>query len=225
MQQYETIFFDLGGTLIYPDFAFLKARFSTLGLQLEEEHFFYAVSKASQSIDGYLTQNPHSTDSDRVPVYLKSLLQELGFTGGVDSFIEHIILPRHYETNFWNYCPDTIKPFLEKLSNSYKLGIISNSDGRVTEILKSFALEQLFDTIIDSHIVKCEKPNPKIFHIACEKIETPPEKCLYIGDIFSIDILGAQGAGMEAILLDATGKQREECKTIESIFDLQLVLN
>jgi FMN phosphatase YigB (HAD superfamily) len=35
-----------------------------------------------------------------------------------------------------------------------------------------------------------------------------PQQSLYVGDIYSIDFLGAQGAGMRAVLVDLAGAYR-----------------
>ena len=56
--------------------------------------------------------------------------------------------------------------------------------------------------IIDSHVVGVAKPDPRIFQIALERLGVAPDQSRFAGDIFSIDILGARAAGIEARLID-----------------------
>ena len=63
-------------------------------------------------------------------------------------------------------------------------------------------LAKFFDVIIDSQVVGVEKPNPKIFQLALEALNAPPEETLYAGDIYSIDMLGARAAGIAGKLID-----------------------
>lgn len=221
----RAIIFDMGGTLLYPDFPFLQQKFSLMGMRLQEDHFYYAVSRAGQEVDLFLQKHPESNDKDRVPVFLTALLNELGFVGAVDSFVTNILLPHHSQNNFWNYCPPAVKFVLQNLHKSYPLAVVSNSDGRVAELLKMQGIEQYFADVIDSAVVGLEKPDPAIFRLSCKNLGQQPEHCLYVGDIYSIDMPGALQIGMQTVLIDATEKKRQDCRVIPSIHNLELILN
>jgi putative hydrolase of the HAD superfamily len=47
-----------------------------------------------------------------------------------------------------------------------------------------------------------EKPDPRIFHLALERMQTSAETAVYIGDVPSVDIAGARAAGVAPVLLD-----------------------
>ncbi len=51
------------------------------------------------------------------------------------------------------------------------------------------------------------KPAPAFFHAACADLGVPPARCLMIGDDVEADVLGALGAGLQALLV-RTGKCR-----------------
>ena len=110
---------------------------------------------------------------------------------------------------------------LATLQQNYKLAIISNSDGRAAAKAAHYGIAPYLDFIIDSHVVGIEKPDPRIFMLACQKLGLPVESCYYVGDIYSIDVVGAQKAGLHPILIDMTQTPREDCRVISSIFDLQ----
>jgi putative hydrolase of the HAD superfamily len=85
------------------------------------------------------------------------------------------------------------------------MGVISNSDGTVGKLLEELDLAQYFESVTDSHVCGCEKPSPQIFQIALNTLKVNPEQAIYIGDVYSVDFLGARGVGMSALLMDAAG--------------------
>lgn len=43
------------------------------------------------------------------------------------------------------------------------------------------------------------KPDPRLFWHACETMGTVPESCLYVGDAYDVDVVGAHAAGMPMV--------------------------
>jgi putative hydrolase of the HAD superfamily len=218
MHRSQAIIFDLGGTLLYPDFPFLQSILKGGGQPISENQFLLALSKASNRIDTY-TQA--TTDASRVPVYIKYLLEELQVREKIEELVEGVILPRHQTVNFWNYLLEGTLALLATLQQHYKLAIISNSDGRAAAKAAQYGIAPYLDFIIDSHVVGIEKPDPRIFLLACQRLNLPVESCYYVGDIYSIDVVGAHKAGLHPILIDLTQTPRGDCRIISSIFDLQ----
>jgi putative hydrolase of the HAD superfamily len=66
-------------------------------------------------------------------------------------------------------------------------------------------LRPYFHFVLDSRLVGVEKPDPRIFQIALDQVGISPAEALYIGDLYSIDVVGSRAAGMHAILLDPAG--------------------
>jgi putative hydrolase of the HAD superfamily len=79
---------------------------------------------------------------------------------------------------------------------------ISNSNGTVATILEGLGLGRHLDFVIDSSRVGVEKPDPRIFRIALERAGVTAAEAVYVGDLYSIDVIGARAAGMTAILMD-----------------------
>ena len=84
-------------------------------------------------------------------------------------------------------------------------GVISNSNGSVRSILEETGLAAHLDFIIDSSVVGVEKPDPRIFHLGLREAGVAPAEAAYVGDLYSVDVLGARAAGLEGILLDPGG--------------------
>ena len=69
-----------------------------------------------------------------------------------------------------------------------------------------------------------EKPDARIFALALERLEAVAAESLYVGDIFSIDIEGANGAGLSAILLDPLDRYAASCQRVRCLRDLLALL-
>jgi putative hydrolase of the HAD superfamily len=115
---------------------------------------------------------------------------------------------------------------LLRLAQKYRLGVISNADGKIAQVLERSRIADCFEVIIDSGIVGLEKPHPAIFAAALQALGSDPSESLYVGDIYSVDYLGAKTAGMSAILMDVGGAYRErEWQRVESLEQLELSLH
>jgi putative hydrolase of the HAD superfamily len=83
--------------------------------------------------------------------------------------------------------------------------VVSNSDGRAEWHLEQCGVREGIEFVVDSHLVGVEKPDPRIFHIALERLGVAAGRALYVGDIRSVDEAGAREAGMRFVLLDPHG--------------------
>jgi putative hydrolase of the HAD superfamily len=104
----------------------------------------------------------------------------------------------------------------------YRLGVVSNADGRVAELLQRLGLAELVEFVIDSHVVGVSKPDPRIFRMGADRFGLEPEQCLYVGDLYAIDVLGARAAGLQPLLLDPFGRlaQWDDVDRIASVAEL-----
>ncbi|MDY7049814.1 MAG: HAD-IA family hydrolase [Microcystis panniformis WG22] len=82
-----------------------------------------------------------------------------------------------------------------------ELGIISNFDSRIYQVLAELGLEYFFRSITISSQTGAAKPDPEIFQIALEKHDCPPAQAWHIGDSKKEDYQGAKALGMEAFLI------------------------
>ena len=86
------------------------------------------------------------------------------------------------------------------------MGIISNGSPDVQyRKLKTLGIKHLFDCILLSEKVGIRKPDPKIFWKATTSLAKEPEECLYVGDSYERDVLGAKKAGMRACWFNPRG--------------------
>ena len=106
------------------------------------------------------------------------------------------------ESEAWAIFPET-KDVLKSLKEkNYRLGIISNFDSRVYDVMNNLEIHEYFDTFVISSEAGHAKPDPGIYHIALNEIGSDPKECLHIGDNIHNDFHGPRALGIQALVLD-----------------------
>jgi putative hydrolase of the HAD superfamily len=94
---------------------------------------------------------------------------------------------------------DNSKKVVSKLSEKYKLGIISNGLAETQyRKLDSLGMKNSFQCILISEETGILKPESKIFWQAAEKLGCQVNECLYVGNSYNGDVVGSKEAGMLA---------------------------
>ncbi len=122
----------------------------------------------------------------------------------------------------WDQILPGTRDALERLRKQYAIAVISNADGRIDAVLRRCGIVDCFENITDSGKVGHEKPHPAIFEAALHAMKADAAASLYVGDMYSVDYVGARQAGMQAVLFDVAGAYRErEFPRVESLSDLE----
>ncbi|MGH7813966.1 MAG: HAD family hydrolase [Candidatus Binataceae bacterium] len=202
----KALLFDFGGTLAFLDFELLAREFSREGRKLDARTLEYAEYAGRAAIDRHLMGGKRDVIAS-YEEFFRSWMAAAGVpTGEIEARGERF-RALHREATLWRVVrPGTFEALERLKSAGLKLAIVSNAEGRVESDCRRFGLAPYFDTIIDSHIVGIEKPDPRIFKIALDRLGVSPEEARFAGDIYSIDILGARAAGIDAALIDQHGR-------------------
>jgi putative hydrolase of the HAD superfamily len=202
----KALLFDYGGTLAFLDYDLLAREFSREGRALEALALEHAEYHGRQAIDRHLMAGA----SDVIPAYME-FFRAWMTAAGIPA--EELEAHRdrfgaiHREASLWRVVrPGTFEALERLKSAGYKLAIVSNAEGQIESDAKRHGLAKYFDVIIDSHVVGVAKPDPRIFQIALSRLRLAPNQVLFAGDIYSIDVLGARAAGIEAHLIDQHDK-------------------
>jgi FMN phosphatase YigB (HAD superfamily) len=91
------------------------------------------------------------------------------------------------------------------LRQGFRMSVVSNADGRVRRQLEQLGLAKYIEQVFDSRLVGYEKPDVRLFQHTLGVLGLQPEDCLYVGDVYYIDVLGANRAGIAAVHVDAYG--------------------
>ena len=109
----------------------------------------------------------------------------------------------------WSRCEnfslyDDVKPCLERLRVAgLAIGLVSNTNRDLGEVLESFSLGELVDRAVTSSEIGLFKPAPEIFAAALEAVGAAAAETIMVGDSYGDDIEGARAAGLAgAVLLD-----------------------
>lgn len=119
-----------------------------------------------------------------------------------------------------------LEPTLNELltfakENHIGIGIISNWDLRLRELLTSIGIIHYFDPVIVSSEFGYEKPSALIFEKAMQITGLPPESHIYVGDKIHFDYTPTKALGWQSYILDPAGKEEfKNCETIKSLSEL-----
>ena len=147
-------------------------------------------------------------------LYVRYLLDGLGIAweGLVERLAEDLrgAKPPY---GLWSVPVPEAPAVLETLrARGLRLAVVSNSNGTVADLLRAIGLAEHVDAIVDSGAVGVEKPDPRIFTHAATMLGVRPDEAVHVGDLYSVDVLGARAAGCRAILLDPVGAWRvDDC--------------
>jgi epoxide hydrolase-like predicted phosphatase len=89
--------------------------------------------------------------------------------------------------------------FIKRLHPQYKVGLLSNAWDDLRQTMRTrWNIDGLFDELIISAEVGIVKPDPRIFHLAVEKLGVQPTEAVFIDDIL-INVQAAKQQGLSAI--------------------------
>jgi putative hydrolase of the HAD superfamily len=95
---------------------------------------------------------------------------------------------------------DVVDTLSSLRASGLKLGLITNGSVPMqSRKLECLALSPMFDTILISDAEGIAKPDPRIFHLALERLEVRGAHAIFVGDNPDVDVAGARAAGMRAI--------------------------
>jgi putative hydrolase of the HAD superfamily len=97
--------------------------------------------------------------------------------------------------------PDAV-PTLARLKNEgYKTGLLSNCSIEIPILWHQTAFAELIDSAIFSSREHLKKPDPRIYHLACERLGVMPEDCLYVADGENHELTAAAKVGLHPVLI------------------------
>jgi HAD superfamily hydrolase (TIGR01549 family) len=216
MAKRRFIFFDVGNTLLFPNRARMLAalpgeRHPTLSewqaIERRTKHEF-----DSAMMDG-------KVDFAFWWIFHTYLLEH---AGGVEDGIRAQFVENTRQSANWDQILPGTREALERMRRDYAIAVISNADGKIEAVLQRCGIADCFASITDSGIVGHEKPHPAIFASALKAMKADPVESLYVGDVYSVDYIGARNAGMDAVLFDVAGAYRERgLPRVESLAELE----
>jgi HAD superfamily hydrolase (TIGR01549 family) len=215
----DTVTFDLWNTLIVNlPLDVEKYRTRRLeGIQRILRERGYHISSA-QLLEAYLKGFEKCKETWRRNLDLSTeeqITNLMGFLGFSDfqNKAENLMsdLAEAYSSPILDDPPELIvgaKEILTDLSRErYKIGLICNTGttpgSALRTLLTGFGLLDLFRVATFSDELKIRKPDPRIFQQTLRRLNSTPQNSLHVGDLLSVDVVGAKNVGMLAVQVDS----------------------
>lgn len=224
----RAVFFDLDGTLIFqePDSLDVMAAFcAEIGQPLTDEAWHSGRrARHAYFIDPAIRRTFGSLSSEQFwHHHHRHMLEVVGVSGDLDCLARELTV-RNSALETVYCCPEASGHTLRELrARGYQLGLITNRVNldRMLLHLDEMALRPYFDHVAAAGEVGISKPEPGIFCAALARAGVAAGEAVYVGDNYWADVVGAQRAGLVAVLLDPYRLFPEaNCLVVEHIEDV-----
>jgi putative hydrolase of the HAD superfamily len=222
----QTVFLDAGGVLVNPNWVRVGAVLATHGVDVSAERLAAAEPHAKRRLD--TGETIHATnDEQRGWTYFNLVLTEAGIPL---SDATHAALGElhayHQQFNLWETVPDGVRPTLAALrAKGLRLVVLSNANGTLQRMFARLDLASAVDALFDSCEEGVEKPDPRFFQLALDRVGASAATTVHVGDLFHVDVVGARAAGIRPVLLDVANLYHDaDCLRVQSLPALVEVL-
>ena len=200
----DALLLDAGNTVVFLDMAAVRAVLAEHAVAVSVEALTAAEGAAKRAYARRQTGGADHLDS--WSPFMDALLVAAGVPEGRARELVPHLRAAHDTFNLWRRVPADLGGALDDArALGLRLGVVSNSEGAIEELLDHLGLADEFDVIVDSAVVGVSKPDPRIFRFALDALAVNPQRALYAGDIPEVDIAGAHAANMHAALIDPLG--------------------
>jgi epoxide hydrolase-like predicted phosphatase len=197
----RAVIFDFGGVLvrIVDDRPRLELS-AQLGVPLSKLDNLVFFSETAQKA---------SKGEIRVAQHWQAVGQALGISPeGMPNFLE-----KYWSADDVNW---QLLDFIRELHPRYKVGLLSNAWDDLRQTMhQRWNIDGLFDTMVISAEVHLVKPDPRIFHLAVERLQVLPVEAVFVDDIAE-NVKAAEKAGLQAIQYKELDQTLSELKKILS---------
>lgn len=190
------ITFDAGQTLVELDLDFLSRRLSERGQGVSPGALAAAAPAAWSLYDELVAAGTGHAHPWRA---LMACLLEGAGARDVDPTVEWLWTEQP-RANLWR------KPIVEMVdlarelaAQGARVAVLSNSEGRLAELLHEISIADPFAVIVDSGRLGIEKPDRRIFDHTLTALGAHGADPIHIGDSWAADIIGARDAGWRSI--------------------------
>ena len=210
-EELDLITFDAGGTLFDMSptrddifVGMITERFDSL----DRTQIVSALHSADREFDQEFASQDGKNEDPFWKRYDDFVFKRLGLRS--DTADLHMDLSSRFDklipnVDSWAEYPETRRVLEGLRHRDFRLGVISNATDLAKRVLDHLGLTKYFDFVIVSEEVGVRKPTTEIFRIACKRAGCAPNRSLHVGDKYSVDVVGARRAGLNAVLIDRAG--------------------
>ncbi len=189
--------FDYGQTLCELDVDLLAARVSERGAELSAELLSRAAPAAWQAYND--AKREGFAGHDAWCSFMERLLAGAG-AGSASTPLAEWLWSEQPQKNLWRRpIAGMIELVLELRGRGLPLAVVSNSEGRLMQLLREVGIASHFDVVIDSGNLGFEKPDRRMFELAASALGGSASDLIHVGDAWEADVVGALDAGARAV--------------------------
>jgi putative hydrolase of the HAD superfamily len=197
-----------------------------LGIEIEAKALFNSLPAADMYWRDEESRLPMDkrTPEEKIELYTEyatRILQGAGIEISRDTALQLLAKIQQHKWEFKAY--DDALPILKELKNrGLTIGLISNVVKDMESTYSELGIQPYLDFKVTSSEVGCDKPSPEIFMAALNKAKVKPEESIFVGDQYHLDIVGARGVGIKAVLIDRNDYSPEitDCPRIHSLTEI-----
>ena len=225
----KAVFFDLYYTLVLYDPTREQQQLTVLkehGLETDTRTMCAALHIADmffyqENARAAIYKRPEHEKMAFFEEYEDIVLEEAGFDDVPEETALAIVQKLHQAEKKLVFYDDVLPAFAELKSRGIKLGLITNAEQSQAPF-EQLGLYDHLDYIITSPDEGMGKPAPHIFWAALRKAGVKASEAIHVGDQYDIDIVGAQGVGIKALLLDRNNilEEIDDCPRINSLSEI-----
>jgi putative hydrolase of the HAD superfamily len=234
----KIVFFDAGDTILRPHPSFPEI-FASVCKGAGHDVSPADAERAQEKLAPHLMDLEMDDDPDATPyagsvfsadqsrrfwTYLyKRMMRELGIE---DDALPALLFDKFTDTSSYKLFDDVVPVLHELREAGLRLGLISNFERWLEEMLAEMDVGHLFDTVTISGVAGVEKPDPAIFELALNEAGVAAADAVYVGDSPVLDAAPAARLGMEVVLIDRARRYPESpWPRIESLKELPEVIS
>jgi putative hydrolase of the HAD superfamily len=193
----RAVTFDFGLTLCELDTELLAARLGERGIAATAARIEAAIDAAWHAYDAAILAG---LGGHPWKLLMTRMLEGAGVAPDAVGGAVDWLWTEQPRRNLWRRpIPGMIELCRELAARGLRVGVVSNSEGKLAELIAELGWSGTLPFVADSGVLGIEKPDPAIFRYAAEQLAVPIASVVHVGDSASADVDGAIGAGMRAI--------------------------
>ncbi|KYF85278.1 HAD family hydrolase [Sorangium cellulosum] len=188
---------DFGQTLVELDTGLLSARLAERGIAASREQLDGAVAEGWRAYNEAIQRG---FGGHPWKIMMRRLLEAGGVAAdAVDAAVDWLWTEQPRKNLWRRPIPGMIDVVVELRRAGVPLAVLSNSEGRLDELVDELGWSAYFVAVADSGRLGFEKPGREIFAWTAERLGAPLAAVVHVGDSLAADVDGALAAGMRAI--------------------------
>ncbi len=113
-----------------------------------------------------------------------------------------------------DFLDEDLMRFIRSVRPEVKTGLLSNAWDGLRDVLHTrVPILDAFDVIVISAEVKIDKPDPRIYHLALDRLAVNPEEAIFVDD-FRENVEAALALGLHSIQFQSSEQARRDIRAL-----------